>query len=41
MVAGNNDDDPIKEGNSNEQFIGPAFYIVSLVVEFHQFYSIG
>jgi hypothetical protein len=40
MVAGNNDD-LIKEGNSNEQFIGPAFYIVSLVVDFINFILLG
>jgi hypothetical protein len=40
MVAGNNDD-PIKEGNSNDQFIGYAFYIVSLVVDFINFILLG
>jgi hypothetical protein len=40
MVADNNDD-PIKEGNSNEQFIGSAIYIVSLVVDFINFILLG
>lgn len=39
MVAGNAD--PIKEGNSNEQFIGSALYIVSLVVDFINFILLG
>jgi hypothetical protein len=40
MAAGNNDD-PIKEGNSNEQFIESALYIVSLVVDFINFILLG
>ena len=42
MVVGNNDD-PIKEDNSNEQFIGSAVYIVSLVVvvDFINFILLG
>jgi hypothetical protein len=39
MVGGN--DDPIKEGNSNEQFIGSVLYIVSLVVDFINFILLG
>ena len=39
MVAGN--DVPIKEDNSNEQFIGSALYRFSLVVDFINFILLG